>query len=242
VIRQKDKYKIISNERFYLTYHKYWNRILLERTSGTRTSLILDCGCGIATTCKLLAEDHDSVFGFDLRFDALKSAPGENNNIKIITSDAHAIGFKDESFDIVICKGTLHHLAEPHKAIKEIYRILKKEGTLLISEPCRDNFIWRNIGLIYTKYSKHFDSRHRLFYAGELMEMLSQNGFKIQKTRYLGIIAFPLCALAYLFPVMKFIPFNDYVTRVLIKIDEKIIRALFIKKFHWHIIIRSQKS
>jgi SAM-dependent methyltransferase len=42
---------------------------------------------------------------------------------------------KDESFDIIVCTEVLEHTLQPFDAIKELHRILKKGGTLLLSTP-----------------------------------------------------------------------------------------------------------
>jgi len=56
----------------------------------------------------------------------------EHLNFKNI--DAHNTGFKDNSFDYVIASHMIHHIAYPVKFFKEIYRILKKDGKLIIYE------------------------------------------------------------------------------------------------------------
>lgn len=53
----------------------------------------------------------------------------------IIYGDVNNLNFKDESFNSVVCLEVLEHLATPHKAISEIYRVLKKNGALLLSVP-----------------------------------------------------------------------------------------------------------
>ena len=40
--------------------------------------------------------------------------------------DAQKLDFKDSTFDLVICRATLHYLPEPLNAVTEAYRVLKK--------------------------------------------------------------------------------------------------------------------
>ena len=42
--------------------------------------------------------------------------------------DAQKLDFKDSTFDLVICRATLHYLPEPLNAVTEAYRVLKKGG------------------------------------------------------------------------------------------------------------------
>jgi SAM-dependent methyltransferase len=50
-----------------------------------------------------------------------------------VCCDAHNLGFKDKSFDIVVCVELLEHCHTPQRVIDEIFRILKKKGICILS-------------------------------------------------------------------------------------------------------------
>jgi SAM-dependent methyltransferase len=52
-----------------------------------------------------------------------------------IVGDVHNLPQQSESVDAVICKAVLEHVYNPHKAVDEIYRILKKSGKCLVYVP-----------------------------------------------------------------------------------------------------------
>jgi SAM-dependent methyltransferase len=52
-----------------------------------------------------------------------------------IAGDIHALPIPDASFDCVFCTGTLEHVREPAKAVREIYRILRPGGLVHIDVP-----------------------------------------------------------------------------------------------------------
>lgn len=52
-----------------------------------------------------------------------------------ILGDAHAIPFKNESFDCTICNAVLEHVKNPNRILIEINRILKPDGLLWVSVP-----------------------------------------------------------------------------------------------------------
>ena len=47
--------------------------------------------------------------------------------------DYYRLPFKDESFEIILCTGLLEHLKEPEAALKEMKRVLKPKGKILLS-------------------------------------------------------------------------------------------------------------
>ena len=59
---------------------------------------------------------------------------GNHQHLDFKNIDAHDTKFKDNSFDFVIAAHVLHHIPYPIKFFKEMHRILKKNGKLLIFE------------------------------------------------------------------------------------------------------------
>lgn len=52
-----------------------------------------------------------------------------------VQADAALLPFKNKVFDAVICAELLEHLPKPRQVLKEVHRVLKPRGTLLISAP-----------------------------------------------------------------------------------------------------------
>ncbi|MCK4820307.1 class I SAM-dependent methyltransferase [bacterium] len=52
-----------------------------------------------------------------------------------IVADIHKVSLQDETVDCVFCTGTLEHVEYPEKVVKEIRRILKKNGIVYIDVP-----------------------------------------------------------------------------------------------------------
>ena len=52
-----------------------------------------------------------------------------------IIGDIHALPFKNESLDCIICTGTLEHVKNPWTAADEFYRVLKAKGKIYIATP-----------------------------------------------------------------------------------------------------------
>jgi SAM-dependent methyltransferase len=58
----------------------------------------------------------------------------EDQHLDFKNIDAQATGFKDSSFDYVIASNMIHHIPYPIKFFREMNRILKKNGKLIIFE------------------------------------------------------------------------------------------------------------
>jgi SAM-dependent methyltransferase len=103
---------------------------------------ILDLGCGTGENTALLSLRGGAVVGMDLSVDLvslarrrmrMKGLPGE-----LLAGSAHALPFRDNSFDVVFGAAILHHL-DLDLAAREIRRVLKPEGIGVFVEPLRDS-------------------------------------------------------------------------------------------------------
>lgn len=50
-----------------------------------------------------------------------------------VVGDAHNLPFKDETFEQIFCTEVLEHLHTPELAIKEMYRVLKPDGNMILT-------------------------------------------------------------------------------------------------------------
>lgn len=52
--------------------------------------------------------------------------------------NASALPFADDSFDLLACSAAFKNFSEPHKALEEMYRVLRPSGTALVVDLRRD--------------------------------------------------------------------------------------------------------
>ena len=110
------------------------DRIL--RILGVETSVkLLDLGCGRGSFCNSAFKKGLEVYGVDFSEVALKDAKALNNKINYVVSDAAKIPFKAEFFDYVVCLGSFEHFSDKRSVLKEISRVLKKDGKMFMFLP-----------------------------------------------------------------------------------------------------------
>ncbi len=53
----------------------------------------------------------------------------------MVRLDLHALGFRNNSFDLIICIHVLEHLADDLQCLRELYRVLKSGGLAILDSP-----------------------------------------------------------------------------------------------------------
>lgn len=97
---------------------------------------ILDIGCGFGDLLiKLREKGHKGqLYGVDISEGMIKEAKENSKglDIQFKVSQAERLPFREETFDIIICKHSLYHF-KLNKAIEEIYRCLDNKGVLIFT-------------------------------------------------------------------------------------------------------------
>jgi sterol 24-C-methyltransferase len=106
-----------------------------------QASLVLDAGCGEGHTAMRLAERFGlQVEGIDLldfniaRGRQLVQRRGADSQVRLQVGDYTSLPFADEMFDGVYTIESLVHAPEPQSALKELLRVLKPGGKLVLFE------------------------------------------------------------------------------------------------------------
>ncbi|WP_353777975.1 methyltransferase domain-containing protein [Winogradskyella sp. 3972H.M.0a.05] len=92
------------------------------------------------------------------------------------------INVEDEAFDVILCYHVLEHIIEDTTAMKELYRILKPNGTCLIQTPFKEGDIYEDYSIISPEDRlKHFgqDDHVRVYSVEGLSQRLQAAGFNV---------------------------------------------------------------
>ncbi|MDY0095599.1 MAG: class I SAM-dependent methyltransferase [Candidatus Vecturithrix sp.] len=187
-----------------------------------RTLRILEIGCGAGLLCFDLARSAKTVVGIDISHFVLDFANKVKeylhcDNVFFQPGDAEHLAFDDDSFDVVVCSEVLEHLIEPQRALAEMRRVLKKEGTLILTTPCAVSFSDMCMNLmrlirpsIESEKDVHFDKKtylalqrqgkqhntetflrvHTRFHHKKLLTMIHHTGFEVRQAVG-AVFAFP---------------------------------------------------
>lgn len=183
---------------------------LAEQSGGK----ILDIGFGLLPNPFLKGE----IIGIDIILP--KNKP--NNYTKMIKADINKLPFEDDSIDTIILGGVIEHLENASLALKELNRVLKPNGTLLMETPnpyfppviLSDFFM--NLRFYF------FDTHVSIFPRRIMLKLLWNNGFDLNKIISCGInlsntitIPFPQqFAQDLIYVCIKRIPTNKYYKEV----------------------------
>ena len=107
-----------------------------------RDEKVLDAGCGCGYGTHLLSQRALSVIGTDISKEAIDYCKMHYNkdNIEFYQMDCCQLLFPKESFDVVISFEFIEHIADYDKFLKEVNRVLKKDGTFILSTPNKIKF------------------------------------------------------------------------------------------------------
>jgi ubiquinone/menaquinone biosynthesis C-methylase UbiE len=83
-------------------------------------------------------KSFEKGIGVDNNPDAIEAAKKQYEKHEFQVMDGCTLEFKDNSFDTVCISNSLHHLPKPAEALKEMQRILKPGGRVIIYEMIRD--------------------------------------------------------------------------------------------------------
>ena len=163
---------------------------LIRPVVKAKTVLELATGTGLIAKNIVNAAAH--IEATDASAEMIAEAKRDNRSAKLHFSvqNMFCLPYAEESFDVVIVSNALHIVPQPEKALQEIKRVLKDDGTL--------------IAPIFTHAGNSFSGKVKAFFmklagfplrskwtSAEYLRFLRQNGWAVRKSAVLKA-SFPL--------------------------------------------------
>ena len=167
---------------WFIARRKLIREIVADHVSRPEETTILDVGCGTGLNQEMLAQ-FGRVFGTDSSEEALRFSR-QRDVENLVLSDAEALQFADETFELVTALDVLEHVDDDLKALAEIWRVMKPGALLVVTVPAY-GFLW----------SEHDEAlhHHRRYAAHELRNKLVNAGFEVERSTYfISLLFFPI--------------------------------------------------
>lgn len=204
-----DYHKKLDNEwRYYPVYIAKMDYLTKYLEGIPKNAKILDAGCGEGVLVEKYREMGYDIRGLDLNYSSEYVTKGNLLNIP----------FENETFDIILCLDVIEHLniEDQVPALREIRRILKKGGMVLLAVPnlahfaSRLSFLFAGNLIRTSTVARHKGDRP----IREYLKIISDEGFRIIKRRGLFPTLPITSTLTYLFPG-KVMPLHRILNQVI---------------------------
>ncbi|NLN91853.1 MAG: class I SAM-dependent methyltransferase [Candidatus Hydrogenedens sp.] len=118
----------------------FYEDLFSEIAADAPYKRILDIGCGTGLYFEWLSPLAERIDALDSSQEMIAVArkftiARTMNRVHLQSGEAEALPFEDESFDGVIALDMLHHVEDADEVLREVRRVLKKDGFFLLLEP-----------------------------------------------------------------------------------------------------------
>lgn len=143
-----------------------------EVDNSTRNKgIVLDIGIGISP---MINTNKNTLLG-DISISSMKVMKSKGANCSVL--DITKLGLKNNSINTIICSEVLEHIPDDSGSLREMKRVLKKEGTLILTIPLNSYYWLKDDELV---------GHLRRYNPKEFIKKLEKIGFKITKIKNIG--------------------------------------------------------
>jgi SAM-dependent methyltransferase len=157
---------------------------ITRSVKGRRGLELLDVGCGSGTLLALLKRRGFRVRGVDFSAEASAIAKLEND-VDVAIGALDEVHFPDQSFDVVTLFHVMEHVTNPRDVLREVSRILKPQGVVILQVPNIESWQFRIFG---PKWYGLDIPRHVIDYSkNSMLKLLGDSGFVPARIRHFNL-------------------------------------------------------
>lgn len=175
---------LLEDSHFWFVGKRFFIKTYLDKIKN-KIHNILDIGSGTGGTTKLL-EKYGKVIG--LEKDSFARSLAKKRGLEIVKGEAEKLPFQKNTFNLITIFDVLYHkdIKNVNYVLKEVFRVLKPNGYILIIDSAFDCLKGNHSGPVYEK---------RRFTTAGLKNVLYKNNFIIIKSSYIYFSIFPMVLL-----------------------------------------------
>ena len=123
-----------TNDLLSFGQDRLWRKKVLKAVNPQPGQTILDLAAGTGSSSVVFAKEGVKVIASDFSEGMLAVGRKRHPELEFVYADATKLPFKDASVDAVTISFGLRNVNEPKTALKEMLRVLKPGGTVVICE------------------------------------------------------------------------------------------------------------
>jgi len=169
------------------------NRYNVAAQHLQRGDFLLDFGCGIGTFANIVRGMFEKIYGCEISEKAIKVACSRGIHAVKVDIDIDILPFENNFFDSVVCLDVIEHIKDPINLIKEMNRVLKPDGIIIITTPNIRHLKYILKIIKYGEFPKTsddnemYDGGHIHYFTFKDIEfILNDNGFRVAKKVGIG--------------------------------------------------------
>lgn len=178
--------------------------------------VVVDIGCGVGAPAKYLYGRYQQYIGIDQSYELIKAGQQFTQGLAHVTflvANAKTTGLLDNTADVVLSIGALHHMTELPQVLAELQRIAKPGAFLALIEPQNGNPLVQLLRRIRTVVDKSYSEEQIFFAATALHDLLQAQGVVDLQTAYHGYVSTPFAQVV-LQPQGLTVPLSRFAVRM----------------------------
>ncbi|GAB4584230.1 class I SAM-dependent methyltransferase [Nocardia sp. IFM 10818] len=160
----------IAEENYWFRRHEIAYVRLLQRCEG---KIVLEAGSGEGYGANMIADVAERVIGLDYDDSAVAHVRAKYPRVEMVQGNLAELPLDDESVDVVVNFQVIEHLWDQAQFMREVLRVLRPGGTLLISTPNRITFSPGRDTPLNPFHTRELN-------AAELTELCVEAGFRVE--------------------------------------------------------------